>query len=105
MSKHTPGPWFASTTPSGKGKVVDANGFSICNTTAGPYEQQREDARLIAAAPELLAACKALFETIRAHEIESLSCDRDGEAYCDCLRKQADDAAAAIAKAEGGQNE
>lgn len=49
-AKHTPGPWFDSTTPSGKGKVVDANGFSICNTTSGPYEQQRKDARLIAAA-------------------------------------------------------
>lgn len=31
-----------------------------------------------------------LCETIKAHDIESLSCDRDGEEYCDCLRKQAD---------------
>lgn len=25
---------------------------------------------------------------VEAHEIESLSCDRDGETYCECLRKQ-----------------
>lgn len=31
-----------------------------------------------------------LCETINAHEIESLSCDRDGQEYCDCLRKQSD---------------
>ncbi len=28
-------------------------------------------------------------DIVRAHNIESLSCDRDGEVYCDCLREWA----------------
>lgn len=60
MTSHTVGPWFAKETAAGKGKVVDAQGFSICNTTAGPYAEQRSNARLIAAAPELLQALEAL---------------------------------------------
>lgn len=44
-------------------------------------------------AKEQLRALKTqlhwLCETIAAHEIESLSCDRDGETYCDCLKKEA----------------
>lgn len=35
------------------------------------------------------AALKHLVEVIEAHEIESLSCDRDGNKYCDCLRNAA----------------
>lgn len=33
------------------------------------------------------AMAEELVGVIEAHEIESLSCDRDGETYCDCLRK------------------
>jgi lysophospholipase L1-like esterase len=55
-------------TPAGKGKVVDGGGFSICNTTAGPYDEQVANARLIAAAPELLhAACEAVEEIAYWH--------------------------------------
>ena len=35
---------------------------------------------------------KQIVEVIEAHEIESLSCDRDGNEYCDCLRRSAKDA-------------
>jgi len=28
----------------------------------------------------------SLIDTIKSHDIESLSCDRDGELYCDCLK-------------------
>ncbi len=38
----------------------------------------------------LVAALSNLLETIEAHEIESCSCDRDGETHCDCLRRQAE---------------
>ena len=40
----------------------------------------------------LAAALKHLVEVIEAHEIESLSCDRDGNEYCDCLRNAATEA-------------
>lgn len=43
-----------------------------------------------------------LVETIEAHEIESLSCDRDGETYCECVRKQAQKFKAALAPQKGG---
>jgi hypothetical protein len=77
MSKHTPGPWEVEEM---------ANGFRIQN----PYlvvtdirwasGADRSNARLIAAAPDLLAAAKAMFEK--------------GAHGFDMLR-------AAIAKAEG----
>lgn len=40
----------------------------------------------------LAAALKHLVEVIEAHEIESLSCDRDGNEYCDCLQNAATEA-------------
>lgn len=41
-------PVQATETKSGKGKVVDANGFSVCNTGGGSYKEQREVAAKIA---------------------------------------------------------
>ena len=55
-------PWSITATPSGKPKVVDAHGFSVCNLGGGSYVQNSIDARLIAAAPELLDALEALLE-------------------------------------------
>lgn len=59
-TKQTPGLWLISETASGKIKVTDRNGFSICNITVGPYSTQRANARLIAAAPDLYAALERL---------------------------------------------
>ena len=55
--KHTPGPWEAC------GKAVHAETgreivFGGHNTRSGSDEEQRANARLIAAAPELLEALK-----------------------------------------------
>ena len=58
MSKHTPGPWAVTLMPAGKAKVVDSHGFIIANVTGGPYAQGHIDARLMAAAPDLLAAAQ-----------------------------------------------
>ena len=71
---HTPGPW-----------AYDADSCEVFGTTEGrscgwvakvvggdsndcrlPYDERVANARLIAAAPDLLAACKALAHDIRA---------------------------------------
>ena len=45
---------------------------------------------------ELVAALAGLTAAIAAHEIESLSCDRDGERYCSCLKDAAVEAREAL---------
>lgn len=51
--KHTPGPWYtAATSTIGHAYVVDSEGFTICD----PSPMGAANARLIAAAPDLLAA-------------------------------------------------
>jgi hypothetical protein len=59
VTKHTPGPWCTySVDPR---IVIDARGASVCDCTPGnpldiPYIQVMPNAKLIAAAPDLLAA-------------------------------------------------
>ena len=85
---HTPGPWYANQDcieidgPEGPRDVTLAVVLQADNAAA--------DARLIAAAPELLAALKRLLPLWE----ESIGWEED---YMD----MADDARAAIAKAEG----
>ena len=51
---HTPAPWFTEATSKiGHFAVCDAEGFTVCN----PSPMGTANARLIAAAPELLDAC------------------------------------------------
>ncbi len=79
--KHTPGPWVL--TPDPNGWTLESNGASV---TAKPFDSSDNDARLIAAAPDLLAACKLALANFEAHA-DGLGCQA-------VLR-------AAIAKAEG----
>ena len=51
MTEHTPGPWRAS-----NGGAVYADDWQVA--VASRPENYAADARLIAAAPELLAACR-----------------------------------------------
>lgn len=86
---HTPGPWFASTPPTVGGHVYSEapglRGPTIANLV---YSDERAaNARLIAAAPELLDACEALLERYR------IMVAADGP---ECLQ-----AIAAISKARG----
>jgi uncharacterized protein (DUF1501 family) len=95
-SNPTPGPWSAFVVeetmtvavdigphPSGKRpNVVDWGGFDTCGL---PLDQQVANARLIAAAPDLLAALKLAVEQLEAHGFDGL----------------ASGASAAIAKASG----
>lgn len=59
--KHTPGPWLASGTIVDAGDVhADGARVAKCwtSTFAPPREESAANANLIAAAPDLLAACK-----------------------------------------------
>ena len=94
MSGHTPGPWVASTTPAGRGKVANADGFSVANTTAGPYATQVANAHLIAAAPDLYSA---IVELLDASNIAELPLREESER----LVRAEDAARAAIKKARG----
>ena len=55
---HTPGPWYWDKVSTGHCRhvVVDSEGFTIAN----PSPMGEADARLIAAAPDLLAALQRL---------------------------------------------
>jgi len=59
---HTPGPWKAKTIPGdySKWEVRDSKGKSI--TGWGRVTQTRDNARLIAAAPDMLAALKGILD-------------------------------------------
>lgn len=85
-AQHTSGPWTAARwSCNADTAVIAANGTVVCETAGlGRRSESCEiDATLIAAAPELLEACKAMLRALR----------REG---CDDPQ-----AAAAIAKAEG----
>lgn len=104
MSKHTPGPWRA-----GINGVVKAGRYNVCPTvTAGGSSKgmmdEREviaaNARLIAAAPDLLAALGSAWQWMDG-QAEGQS--KGGHATFDLmmLREQRDIARAAIDKATG----
>jgi hypothetical protein len=104
VSGHTPGPWHLDTmtSPGGKGKPDDVVLTVLSSADEGiaevfwhwnhvrHQEEDRANARLIAAAPDLLNAC------LDAHEL----LDRVGDARKD--RDLIDALAAAIEKATGG---
>lgn len=87
MSKHTPGPWKwtgqAVTVPSGQRLLV--NGVSLPLGNHADSEEADANARLIAAAPDLLEALKGVV------------------AVADRKTDEFDRARAAIANATGGQ--
>ena len=112
MSKHTPGPWTVHNGTdvfgphggdSGDGaKANDNDGWQVADCAvgltayAGQYvelgsEVRKANARLIAAAPELLEALKEFVEVVRNAGVE----------WCDGVLDAQDRARAAIAKAEG----
>lgn len=71
-AKHTPGPWYAldhwTDIYSPDREEPDSSPWHICRVSqavgyqAGENVQSRANARLIAAAPDLLAACKGAVE-------------------------------------------
>jgi hypothetical protein len=66
MSEHTPGPWTAEETDKGRLRVVSKfyadEEPGICGDHSKAWRLCADDARLIAAAPDLLAALAQLLE-------------------------------------------
>ena len=91
MSKHTPGPWFVTE----GGQYIEASryehgGRQIVGKPQGDNpEQWNANARLIAAAPELLEALQSVVAWMDAPDESAFS-----DTQLDCVR-------AAIAKATG----
>jgi GH15 family glucan-1,4-alpha-glucosidase len=54
--------WSVSKTPTGKSKIVDHNGFSVANLSGTVAKDNDKNAKLIAAAPDLLKALEDLVE-------------------------------------------
>ncbi len=60
MSEHTPGPWFFSfeSVDPEWAIITISGGFVVANVNS--HQKQEANARLIAAAPDMLVACEAL---------------------------------------------
>jgi hypothetical protein len=102
MTAHTPGPWTARTYSATKGKVEEVSiNSSRWKEMAIVFVQEEGDllgngeanARLMAAAPDLLAACERLLMSADA-SWRGRDVGHDWNAACD-------EAVAAIAKARG----
>jgi len=69
MNKHTPAPWkVKGTAPSLK---VTANEFTVATiiaTSKADAETKEANARLIAAAPELLEVCETVLSALNSHQ-------------------------------------
>lgn len=102
MSKHTPGPWRFYTDPQPNGcPIVGTGGLMVAQLAHSiNYPEQRDtaiaNARLIAAAPELL---EALGDLMGVAEAAMLRANFDGGEYD--IEGELADARAAIAKATG----
>lgn len=107
MSKHTPGPWGVATWPAdGPVECLIATVAFVGDCVVGPefenahsvnYERHgsvEADARLIAAAPELLAALREMRDRCEMRDRWEPECDAAD-------RRMLDAANAAIAKATG----
>ena len=100
MSKHTPGPWIIYDT----GNRAETYGVESTNGTAVVWYGSNEkegirklaDAQLIAASPDLLAACQAAIE-----ELEHVRDNADGVDLEDTISALQD----AICKATGYSDE
>lgn len=98
MSAHTPGPWTLETSPYkprvyGDRKLIAEVGNA--EDVFDAWEEWTANARMIAAAPELLTALKAILHPDNEALCYFVPCDSHA-------MKLRDDARAAVAKATGG---
>lgn len=61
---HTPGPWAAFSDDEGHTNIVAVVPHTTCVFSLPGHHKTEPDVQLIAAAPDLLAACKAQHEAI-----------------------------------------
>jgi len=64
---HTPGPWEVHHWGDNEGDIHGSDGTLVCAMRDGATPQEEDwegDARLIAAAPDLYAVCKLLFQSM-----------------------------------------
>ena len=66
MNKHTPGPWVASDTEFSDVYGVEGQLVAHAYYSEGQSDRVRANARLMAAAPDLLAACESIMDIHRA---------------------------------------
>lgn len=108
MSEHTLGPWIVSMTLRDPGCIIihDKQGRSIasCWNLMGPHGEEpntpmEANARLIAASPDLLAACQAFVEAHEPCTAQPRFIDSVG------LHEAFAEAKAAIAKATGADTQ
>ncbi|MCY1219501.1 hypothetical protein D9M72_314790 [compost metagenome] len=104
MAKHTPGPWAHATDMGQVGSVEFADGTVIAQAQQLPgdplHEQRNANARLLAAAPELLDALRKLRNEVSSVHIEAIR-GALGNTNAECLVLRVLNAEAAITKAEG----
>lgn len=64
QTQHTPGPWMAKRAPDGPIDIFDSRGRDVVTLYGGGVESESKEAnaRLIAAAPDMLVALKRLVE-------------------------------------------
>ena len=86
-TKHTPGSWERS--HQSREIFGGSRHIASVHTAFGVWEANEANANLIAASPDLLAACEGLVDWVDPNEA------------MDGLHRQIDDARAAIAKAKG----
>ena len=97
MSKHTPGEWNITRGPTGRVVVVFPNGITI-DCGDAQIATNRANARLIAAAPDLLEALEGLLE----YEPPHCPCGSEG---CNATAAVWARAHATLAKAKGGSRQ
>jgi hypothetical protein len=93
---HTPGQWNDTGNDGKDNLIVESEYGSICAVwRVNGYACQAADARLISAAPDMLAACKGALRAIREHNSLQSSMGN-------CIIEEAYALITAIARAEGG---
>ena len=98
-AKHTPGPWRMKYDVAGHYNVFGPDRTFIVEVAAhGGSAPDNANARLIAAAPELLEACLSMTNLLQATIVKYVG---NGTILTDAEWDQVGQARAAIAKAEG----
>ena len=104
MSKHTPGPWVANTDAHGRGRIYGAGNWLATTWIAtgdgnnAPQLPALANARLIAAAPDLLEALVELSKSFIGTYVDDPRSDNEIDLHRAFWEKRA---SAAIAKATG----